>query len=534
MDPAGFTSPTWCHAWTLAERITTRSGDRDSSPHRNHSAELGRQRLQRWRSQPPFSDDLFFAQRLALDGIDEARLAHILGEPVESLHERLSPLPAWLVALAEAYAQPASAFASPPPGEEVLGFLELVQPLIDQACDRLHARVAALADKWPALPFDPETVEDVLLMNLPDPLLIRLGRAMVLELNVARLQDYLAGDTPEARFQSFIERLRQPEAAIAILAEYPVLARQLAACISQWAEVSIEFLDRLCSDWEAVRGCFSLDRDPGVLVELVGGAGDAHRGGRSVMIARFESGFQVVYKPKSLAIDAHFQELLTWLNSCGCGPPLRTLTVLERSEYGWVEYVEHQSCNSVDEVERFYQRLGAYLALLYAINASDFHLENLIAAGEHPMLIDLETLFNPNFDRFDGTEADMAAAQAMLQSVLVVGMLPQRLWSVDDYAGIDISGLGGEAGQLSPDRVPQLADEGTDVMRYVRQRIELPGEANRPSLDGVEASALDHVEEVITGFTTMYRLLMEHRGEMLAGDGPLFRFEDQRQSPCSF
>jgi type 2 lantibiotic biosynthesis protein LanM len=447
---------------TLAERIATLSGDGDAYAHRNHSAELGRQRLQRWRSQPPFSDDLFFAQRLVLDGIDEARLAPILGEPVESLHGRLSSLPAWLVALAEAYGQPASAFASPPPGEEVLGFLELVQPLIDQACDHLRTSVAALVDKWPALPFDPETVEDVLLMNLPDPLLIRLGRTMVLELNVARLQDDLAGDTPEARFQSFIERLRQPEAAVAILAEYPVLARQLAICISQWAEVSIEFLDRLCSDWKAVRGCFSPAGDPGVLVELVGGAGDAHRGGRSVMIARFESGFQVVYKPKSLAIDKHFQELLTWLNSCGCRPPLRTLTVLERGEYGWVEYVEHQSCNSVDELERFYQRLGAYLALLYAINASDFHLENLIAAGEHPMLIDLETLFNPNFDRFDGTEADMAAAQAMLQSVLVVGMLPQRLWSVDDYAGIDISGLGGEAGQLSPDRVPQLADAGTD------------------------------------------------------------------------
>jgi type 2 lantibiotic biosynthesis protein LanM len=99
------------------------------------------------------------------------------------------------------------------------------------------------------------------------------------------------------------------------------------------------------------------------------------------------------------------------------------------------------------------------------------------------------------------------------------------LWSVDDYAGIDISGLGGEAGQLSPDRVPQLADAGTDVMRYVRERMELPGEANRPSLDGVEASALVHVEAVVTGFTTTYRLLMEHRSEMLTSDSPLVRFD---------
>ena len=144
---------------TLSERITALSSDGDSHPHRNHNTELGGQRLQRWRSQPPFSDDLFFAQRLALDGIDEARFAHILGEPVESLHKRLSSLPTWLAALVEAYAQPASAFANPPPGEEVLGFLELVQPLIDQACERLHARVAVLANKWPALPFDPKPLK---------------------------------------------------------------------------------------------------------------------------------------------------------------------------------------------------------------------------------------------------------------------------------------------------------------------------------------------------------------------------------------
>ena len=179
---------------------------------------------------------------------------------------------------------------NPPPGEEVLGFLELIQPLVDQACDRLAAGVAALIDTWPTLPFDPETIEDVLLMNLPDPLLMRLERTLVLELNVARLQGQLDGDTPAERFQSFIQRLRQPEEAIAILAEYPVLARQLTICVSQWAEVCLEFLDRLCSDWEAIRARFSPGDDPGLLVELAGGAGDTHRGGRSVMIATFRFG----------------------------------------------------------------------------------------------------------------------------------------------------------------------------------------------------------------------------------------------------
>jgi type 2 lantibiotic biosynthesis protein LanM len=187
--------------------------------------------------------------------------------------------------------------------------------------------------------------------------------------------------------------------------------------------------------------------------------------------------------------------------------------------------VQNQECHTIKEIERFYQRLGAYLALLYAINASDFHLENLIASGEHPLLIDLETLFNPEFERFEDEEAYAAAARTMLQSVLVVGMLPQRLWSAGEYGGIDISGLGGEEGQLSPDRLPQAAAAGTDMMRFERQRVEISGEANRPRLDGVEASARDHVPQVLAGFKGMYQLLLHNRAGLLHSAGPLANFE---------
>jgi type 2 lantibiotic biosynthesis protein LanM len=525
MDPR-FTSPTWYRALTLAERSALPPGSLASLPPRDANPEIGRRRIERWRSQPPYDSEQTLAQRLAQIGIDQVHLEQILGESAESLQRRVSQPPAWLAELAEAYAQPASAYADPPPGEEVLGFLELVQPLVDRACERVAAGIADLAAQWSTLPFDPATIEDVLLMNLPDPLLARLGRTMVLELNVARLQELLEGDTPAERFRSFVQGLRQPDQAIVILSEYPVLARQLAVCINRWAEVSLEFLGRLCEDWEAIRACFSPAGDPGVLVELAGGAGDTHRGGRSVMVAQFESGFRIVYKPKPLSIDVHFQELLTWLNGFSYGPPFRILTVVDRGPYGWVEFVEHTGCSTTAEITRFYHRLGAYLALLNALNATDFHLENLIAAGEHPVLIDLETLFHPEFDPYDRAEAGVVAARQMADSVLQVGLLPQRLWSAEDYTGIDISGLGGEAGQLSPDRVPRLADTGTDEMRYVRERIELPGEANRPTLDGVEVNALDHVEELLDGFSAMYRLLVEHRAELLDPDGPLARFAE--------
>ena len=524
MDQTTFISSTWYKALTLSERCTTLSSEILLAPQNNQLLELGRQRFQRWQTQPQFVNKAVVEQRLALLGLDEEGLVYLLGETADRLSRRLPTAPKWLADLVEAYSWPSLSYTNLAPGEEELGFLELIQPLVDQACERLVAGVIDLANQYPRLPFDPDTIEDILLMNLPDPLLMRLSRTMVLELNIARLQGELTGTTPEERFMSFVENLRQPEVSLAILGDYPVLARQLAACISQWTEVSLEFLNRLCADWEDIRRLFSPDSDPGILVEVLGGAGDTHRDGRSVIIARFGSGFQIVYKPKSMAVDVHFQELLEWLNDHGCSPPLKTLTIFDRTTHGWVEYVEYQECRSIKQIEHFYQRLGLYLALLYAINASDFHLENLIAAGEHPLLIDLETLFNPEFERFDAQEAYVQAQQAMVHSVLVAGMLPQRLWSGDGYGGLDISGFGGEAGQLTPDRLPRPEGLGTDEMHYVREQLALSGEANRPRLNGVEISALDHIEDVIKGFRYMYRLLIKHREALLDKNGPLDRF----------
>src|SRR5262249_40900981 len=171
--------------------------------------------------------------------------------------------------------------------------------------------------------------------------------------NVARLQGLLHGDTPGERFLSFLQRLHQRDTVLALWQEYPVLARQLVLCIHQWVTFSLEFLQRLCADWEAIRATFSPKNDPGLLIQVDGGMGDTHQGGRSVLIARFSSGFRVVYKPRPLALGVHFQELLAWLNERGDHPPFRTIKILDRGTYGWVEFIAAQACSTSEEVRRF-------------------------------------------------------------------------------------------------------------------------------------------------------------------------------------
>jgi type 2 lantibiotic biosynthesis protein LanM len=531
--------PAWYRALTVQERLAARRADQRATSNAAVDTARAERQLRRWRSQSPFRDDSAFAQRLALDGLREEEFFQILGEPAETIRDYCAAPPAWLAALAEAFARPDnsdllshSAGGSKTTGKigrkqwrraATAGFLDAIAPLIQPGHDRVRQGIQALISAVADLPFDPATVEAMLFAELPDQLLPLVSRAMILELNVARLQGLLHGDSAEERFQSFVARICEPDHALAFLQAYPVLARLLVLRIERWAATSLEFLQRLCDDWPAIRARFSPEREPGVLVEIDGWLGDQHRGGRSVLRTRFSSGFQLVYKPRSLAIDVHFQDILAWLNDCGANPPFRTLAVLDRGTHGWVEFVAAQGCGSEDEIRRFYERQGGYLALLYALRATDFHSENLIAAGEHPLFIDLESFFYPAMTLREAPRSALSGADPSPHTILSVGLLPERQWSNTSYAGIDISGLGGVAGQALPPGLLHVEALGSDAMHVARKGAVLPGDQNRPTLQGREVDVLEYTGAIVTGFIATYQLIRRHRADLLADDGLLAR-----------
>ena len=307
MSQVIYQDPAWHRATTLTERIAARSAGARSDRHDGREAQ---RRLSRWRSQPPFTNPSVLTQRLALDGITDAEFLRVLGEPLDSQRTCFpTPMP-WLAEFSEALSDGDSPRTIPFPegiGGHVSALLAAVEPLIAHGLDELHKGVEHLLPGQPGAPVDAQTIERILFADLPGQLFAMLGRTLVLELNVARLEGLLGGETAEDRFRSFSQRVRQPKIALAILREYPVLARQLTIRLSQWVAFALEFLERLCTDWDLIRGKFSPDQDPGILVHLQTDAGDRHRDGRSVLIAKFSSGFGLVYKPKSTAVDGHFQ-----------------------------------------------------------------------------------------------------------------------------------------------------------------------------------------------------------------------------------
>jgi type 2 lantibiotic biosynthesis protein LanM len=409
---------------------------------------------------------------------------------------------------------------TPGPNQHALAAISAIaQQYLEPVVAQVRRRACALAADRSDLPFDPEGVVELARPELREALVEVLARPVALELHVARLTGTLEGETPERRFDAFAARLGGEHAA-AFLDEYPVLVRQLELSAEHWGQATAEFLCRLADDWPDIRADLLTGEDPGCLTSIEGGAGDKHRQGRSVVIVGFQSGAKVVYKPRSLAVDQHFQELLRWLDETGNHPPFRTLRMVDRGTHGWVEFVHVAGCASDAQVRRFYRRQGAYLALLHAFCAVDFHHENLVAAGEHPVLVDLESLFHPElFDDGDTAETTLRS------SVLAVGLLPSRVLPEGTAEGIDVSGLGAVEGAVWPREVPRWENVGTDQMRMTPARVSAAtGTHHRPTLDGATPNLADYADEVMAGFTSMYELIRSHRADLLAPGGPLASF----------
>jgi type 2 lantibiotic biosynthesis protein LanM len=520
----------WFRATTLTERIALYRAGIDNEVGPREISERAQKRMERWRSVSPFNKGDLFKQRLDVDGLTEEMLLLILNESEETLKYRTVVMPQWLIDITEAFSRPDLSHdmlglqTKNEARKRRHGFSGVVLPLLNQGLERLTTRVSALQRSSSQAPFELADLPALFAPVLLERVFQALNRTLVLELNVARLQGDLSGDTEEERFSSFVQRLRDRDIALALLKEYPVLARHVWLCINQWVDSTCEFLERLASDAEKIREIFGVDGRLGVLEQVQVGAGDRHRNGRSVTIASFSSGAKLVYKPRSLDIEEHFQRLLEWLNERGSHSPFKTLRILNRGAYGWVEFIAAEGCTSKEEVQRFFERQGGYLALLYSLEATDFHFENLIASGEHPVLVDLEALFHPTLG-FEGTAQSLTAARDVINhSALRVGILPQRRWINEESDGVDLSGLGGEKGQLSPRPNLYLEGIGTDTMRVSRKHLPLSGGHNRPSLNNEGVDVLSYGDDLVRGFTNIYRLLLAHRDELLAEDGPLAQF----------
>jgi lantibiotic modifying enzyme len=104
--------------------------------------------------------------------------------------------------------------------------------------------------------------------------------------------------------------------------------------------------------------------------------------------------------------------------------------------------------------------------MLYVLGANDCHYENLIAHGEHLVLI-------------------------------------------------DISGLGSITAQKAPYPLPRWKFINTDEVYLIEERVTLAEQANIPQLNKVALAPQDYEADLIKGFTQMYHFLRKNQQALL-------------------
>ena len=345
-------------------------------------------------------------------------------------------------------------------------------------------------------------------------------RTLVLELNILRLEGGLQGGTSEARFADFVRQVSAPTGRSHWLGAYPPLARLMAGEVERWVRDVATVVRDLVGDRAALEREGLLSQADGVIAAIGRPLGDFHHGGRSVRRITFESGHSLIYKPRSHAVDAAFYALLRWLN--GRAPellPFRTLGVLDCRDHGWTECVAVGPCASPEAVARYFQRQGQFLSLLHVLAATDIHFENVIACGEHPVIVDLETLFQPEWASQSGSDGDAPINEAISR----VGLLPYPTRGCG-AAVVDYSGLGTPPGQSHALEAMMMCDVASDTMHVEARTTAVQEGTHLPRLNGAQVPVFGYIAEVEGGFASMNGALQRLETSLTAPSGPLACF----------
>ncbi|WP_240468368.1 type 2 lanthipeptide synthetase LanM family protein [Streptomyces dangxiongensis] len=343
------------------------------------------------------------------------------------------------------------------------------------------------------------------------------ARTLVVELAAARDAGDLSGATAADRFADFAARAGTRAGLARFFTGYPVLARLLARTCRHTARSGAELLTRLAADRRKLADALFGGRDPGPLTAVRLGLGDLHQQGRSVAVLRFADG-SAVYKPRPVDQHALLDHMAGWLDAKVPGLGLRTPRWVAGDGYGWLEYIDHRTCRSLTEIDRFHRRQGALIALAYTLEGVDLHCENLLAHGDQPVLVDVETLLHPVL-REGGTTRPDPAAGAHASSVHRTCLLPQLM--LGELGAVDISALGGAPGGEFPNTRMIWEDAGTDRMRLVRRPAPFTGALNRPYSAATAPRSADRLAAVLAGFRTGYDAVVRHRDELSGPAAPL-------------
>lgn len=337
--------------------------------------------------------------------------------------------------------------------------------------------------------------------------LVRISsKTIVFDLHEQKRKYGFEGETSNKRFEYYMKkRFGNKSALLEFFEEYPVLLRLLTERLIFHIQNYKEFVRAVQHSLLRFETTFSI-ASPYKISNTTVGAGDSHEKAKTVILFEL-NGHRLVFKYKNLTIGEKFNEFLEYLEKKTGKQFFRIKRIVEEN-YCIEDYVTNQECKTEDQVKNFYHRFGEYVALAYLLCGNDFHYENLVAHGEFPVLIDVETFIQNESPIKRGDNPFIELEVKKYNSVLSSALLPFQAFGnrvepmADGVAkgqGIRISAFDGKT-QKSPHKGLGLVNVNSDEVKFDFIEYELEGAHNIPIFNGKEVDAQKYKTEVVKGF----------------------------------
>ena len=336
-------------------------------------------------------------------------------------------------------------------------------------------------------------------------------RILILDIFKKKKEGELIGSSPEEEYRYYKKRFLSNKLYVKkILAEYPELYRLYKVRSSKMSFLKKKMKEHLLDD--DIQLNFILLKKGNKKVKRLVHKGDIHRGGSSVSKIEFDNGSILYYKPHSLDKDIKYQQLYKYLCE-KAGISCREVRCLSRQTYGWEENIENKSCNTKEEIERYYFRLGIHLFLGYALGATDLHGENIVAYGEHPVIIDMETYpgyITKNSGSSTEEKAEIKIREKIMTSVLNTGILPVLTWGTGNNRVL-MSAVNMHGKIRTPFKMPVVKDDKTSNIHIEYEQVEFEIKECIVRLNGEVVNSEEYTGEIIRGFRMAYTEILQNQ-----------------------
>lgn len=374
---------------------------------------------------------------------------------------------------------------------------------------------------------DVESLVEYIVRGIDGKLYGETYRVLVGEIKIAGQENRLVGETAKERGEEFSKNLlKNIEYLQELYLSYPELYVIMNRTVKSTVKYIAEVVKNTEQEYEQLCRTLSKNNTLGNIEKIQLGTGDSHNHGKTVARLTFSNGESLMYKPRNFQMEESYCKFIDWLNDTIPGISKMSYCKFHAIEdAGWVEYVENEPCENESEIGEFYKKMGELLCILYTLNGKDFHCENIIARGQYPIAIDLETLVHLNV--FEKEQEITAVEEKIYHSIShgvhTTALLPAVLQNYKTNETMEVGGIVSGRKRVSPFKVQALkaSDSGDISIEYIQKEI-LP-DKNMPIYDGKQVGGNEYFTQVKDSFIHMYQWILANQKQYILKIQELFR-----------